>query len=293
MLQQTQVATVIPYYERWLRRFPNVDRLARASESDVLHAWQGLGYYSRARNIHRAAKIIRKKYGGIFPTGVEAIVTLPGVGRYTTNAIATFAFDRSVPIVEANIARLMARIFNLRTPIDSAKGRATLWRIAEAMLPKRRAHAHNSALIDLGATVCIARAPKCGICPVKTFCRASNPALLPIKKTRPATKHIEENHAFITRPNEILLQRANNRWRGMWILPPLKVDGFKPSSLPAQAIHVSVFPFTHHRVTLRVFRGRAQNPLDLRQRWVPISKLDGFPIPTPHRRALSHLVPAA
>ena len=160
MLQQTQVAAVIPYYDKWLRRFPSLDALARASESDVLHAWQGLGYYARARNLHASAKAIVNEHGGKFPQLPEDLQSLPGVGRYTANAIATFAFGRSVPIVEANIGRVLARILNYQQPIDSSDGREAIWQIASKLVPARGARAFNSALMDLGALVCRPR-PKC------------------------------------------------------------------------------------------------------------------------------------
>ena len=157
MLQQTQVATVIPYYQMWLRRFPDFSSLAVASEQEVLHAWQGLGYYTRARNLRAAAQTIMNKHGGRFPRSLSAIHDLPGVGRYTANAVATFAFNRTVPIVEANIARLLARLVDLQIPVDSTPGRDALWRCATELLPSRSAGLYNSALMDLGALVCSSR----------------------------------------------------------------------------------------------------------------------------------------
>lgn len=290
MLQQTQVATVIPYYERWLRRFPDIKTLASAAESDVLHAWQGLGYYTRARNLRAAAISIEKKHNGHFPTSIAQMRALPGVGKYTAHAVATFARGQAVPIVEANTARVLSRLFNLETPIDEVRGREFLWDRAARLVPKRNAARFNSALLDLGALVCIQRAPKCLICPVKMFCRASNPETLPRKKPRLATKNLEEIHAFITGPGGILLQRAHTRWRGMWILPSLRRDGLKQSSLQAAPAYVSDFPFTHHRVTLRVFRTRRRKRDDRVQRWFPISQLKRIPIPSPHRRALDQLL---
>ena len=133
MLQQTQVATVIPYYNEWMRRFPDFAALAGASEQEVLHAWQGLGYYARARNLRATAIAVMDSHGGNFPRELEAIRALPGIGRYTANAVATFAFDQAVPIVEANIARLLARLIDLQTPIDTSAGREMLWSHAEAL----------------------------------------------------------------------------------------------------------------------------------------------------------------
>ncbi|HSV62647.1 MAG TPA: A/G-specific adenine glycosylase, partial [Chthoniobacterales bacterium] len=220
MLQQTQAATVVPYYNEWLRRFPTVAALATASEDDVLHAWQGLGYYSRARNLRAAAIAITKKHGDWFPDSPDIIRELPGIGRYTANAIATFAFDHAVPIVEANIARVLARVFDLQTPIDTSAGREQLWSHATELLPKRKAGEHNSALMELGALVCGAR-PKCAVCPVRRFCRTTDPFALPRKKPRPALQLRTENHAFVARRGRVLLEQSTDRWRGMWILPRL------------------------------------------------------------------------
>jgi A/G-specific adenine glycosylase len=285
MLQQTQVSTVIPYYERWLCRFPDIERLALASESEVLHVWQGLGYYSRARNLHAAAKILRDKYRGVFPRCPKELAELPGAGRYTANAIATFAFDRSVPIIEANTARVIARVFDVRVPIDERAGRNALWQAAEALLPKRGARIHNSALMDLGATICTARTPKCGICPVRNHCRAKNPLLLPIKKTRPREERLTEFHSFDYARGRVLLEQSQKRWRGLWILPSLKG---RPAN--GYALYVSEFPFTHHRITLSVFAtSRGMRPNET-QRWFPIRNLEAIAIPSPHRRALRQLL---
>src|SRR5438045_7571770 len=138
MLQQTQVATVIPYYNRWLRRFPTIRSLASATESEVLHAWEGLGYYARARNFHRCAKTIFGEWRGKFPNCPDALRSLPGVGRYTANAIAVFAFNRSLPIVEANTARVLTRLFNIRAPIDSTHGRQNCGNFRQSSFPKTR-----------------------------------------------------------------------------------------------------------------------------------------------------------
>ena len=285
MLQQTQVSTVIPYYNEWFRRFPNFASLARASESDVLHAWQGLGYYGRARNLHATARTVVDRYRGRFPRSVEQMQQLPGIGKYTAHAVASFAFDQSVPIVESNTARVLTRLFDFRESIDSDPGRQTLWQYAAMFVPKSNASIFNSALIDLGALVCVARQPKCGICPVKTFCRAKNPRILPVRKSRPRTKRLIEQHAFVVRQGKILLEQSSTRWRGMWILPPLQRE-----SANQQPVYESIFPFTDHRVTLSVYarhREKIRNPL---QRWVRIDSLDSIPMPSPHRKALRHLL---
>ncbi len=285
MLQQTQVATVLPFYNKWLNRFPNFAVLAHASENDVLRVWQGLGYYVRARNLHATAKIVQHQHHGRLPSSIEELRLLPGVGKYTAHAVATFAFHQPVPIVETNTARVSARLFNLRTPIDSAAGCKILWNGARELLPKRGAAHFNSALVDLGALVCLPRKPKCEICPVRKFCRAINPGILPLKKARPRTRRLTENHAYVVRQGKILLERSAGRWRGMWILPPLK-----RRSQTNGAIHTSIFPFTNHRITLNIVP-RPWYQVDNRsQCWFAIEALDSIPLPAPHRRAISSVL---
>src|SRR5437867_5810945 len=151
MLQQTQVATVIPYYHEWFRQFPDFAALNRASENDILRAWQGLGYYARARNLHATARAVVDRFRGRFPRSIEQMQRLPGIGKYTAHAIASFAFDQPVPIIEANTARVLARLFNLQTPIDQTTGRAALWNHAASLVPRSSTRGYNSALIDLCA----------------------------------------------------------------------------------------------------------------------------------------------
>src|SRR5438477_3048370 len=267
MLQQTQVATVKPYYHQWLRRFPDFTSLARASENEVLRMWQGLSYYARARNHHATAKTVMDRHGANFPRGIEQMRQLSGIGKYTAHAVASFAFDQSVPIVEANTGRVLARLFNLRESIDSDLGRRTLWQHAASLLPKSDAATFNSALLDLGALICVARKPKCDICPVIAFCCAKNPTEIPVRKSRPETKQLIERHALIVRRGRILLEQSRHRWRGMWILPPLDVDCSKQSRFQGQPVYESVFPFTHHRVTLSVYRRAAPKRIAPGQRW--------------------------
>jgi A/G-specific adenine glycosylase len=277
---------VLSYYSKWLRRFPDLRSLAGASESDVLHAWQGLGYYARARNLHATAKTIVAQDDGNFPESVERMRELPGLGRYIANAVATFAFDQAVPVVEANIARLFARLLNLQLAIDSAAGREAVWSLAGALIPTVRAGEFNSALMDLGALICTARQPKCDICPVRAFCHANEPATLPRKKKRPATRLLTEHHTLAFRRGRILLEQSQDRWRGMWILPRL-------ANIPRSAVPVyhAEFPFTHHRIMLAVHRApRGPRALTSSQRWFSLNSLGALPLPSPHRRAVSHLI---
>ena len=288
MLQQTQVATVIPYYHKWLRTFPDFASLARASENEVLRAWQGLGYYARARNLHATAKAVMNRHDGNFPQGMEQMRQLSGIGKYTAHAVASFAFDQSVPIVEANTGRVLARLFNLRESIDSDAGRKTLWQHAASLLPKSDAATFNSALLDLGALICVARKPKCGVCPVKAFCCAKNPAALPVRNSKPETKRLIETHALIVRRGRILLEQSRHRWRGMWILPPLEPDCLGQPHFQRRPVYESVFPFTHHRVTLSVYRHPAPKRIAPGQRW--FGSIEEVAMPSPHRRAAQSLI---
>ena len=288
MLQQTQVATVIPYYHEWLRRFPNFASLARASQNEVLRAWQGLGYYARARNLHAAAKTVINRHGGNFPRGIEQMRQFSGIGKYTAHAVASFAFDQSVPIVEANTGRVLTRLFNFRASIDSDAGRKTLWQHAASLLPKSNAATFNSALLDLGALICVARKPKCDVCPVEAFCCARDPAALPVRKSRPETKRLIETHALIVRRGQILLEQSGNRWRGMWVLPPLEPKYLEQQPFQRRPVYESVFPFTHHRVTLSVYRRAAPKRIAPGQQW--FGSIEEVAMPSPHRQAAQSLI---
>ncbi len=289
MLQQTQVVTVLDYYRRWLERFPTVVALADAPQEEVLRAWEGLGYYARARNLHRAVQHIRDDHGGEFPRELEKIAALPGVGRYTAGAVASFAFDVSAPIVDANIARVLSRITHLRIPIDTAPGQRALWAAAEELLPAENARLYNSALMELGATVCRARAPQCLLCPVLNFCAAAphDPERLPIKRARKATIALGEDCAWIVHEGRLLLQQGvGSRWKGLWKLPPLP-EGTIPGGEP---LHQLTYPFTHYHVTLRVFATSAPSGPGTHQAWCPLDGLETVAMAAPHRRAVRHLL---
>jgi A/G-specific adenine glycosylase len=283
MLQQTTVAAVIPYYRAWMILFPTVNDLAHASEQRVLRAWEGLGYYSRARNLRATAQKIMRDFGGTFPRTVAELRSLPGVGRYTAAAILSFAFDDPVGIVEANTARLLARLFNVTASIDTAGGREQLWKHAERIVPERNSGQFNSALMDLGSLVCLPQKPRCTACPVQSFCRAEDPSGLPRKKPRPAVKNLTELHSFTCQRGKVLLQSCEHRWRGMWMLPAL---ASRPSR---RAAYSSIFSFTHHRIRLEAF---SNSPVRRSPQltWFKLDGLDLLPMPNPHRRALHALL---
>lgn len=285
MLQQTQVVTVLDYYARWLVRFPDFAALAAASEADVLHVWQGLGYYARARNLHRAAQHVAAQYSGRLPDDLAAIAALPGVGRYTAGAVATFAFDQATPIIDANIARVIARLINLQEPIDTKHGSEILWQTAEELLPEKSGRLHNSALMELGALLCTPRAPQCLICPIREHCRAENPESLPRKKPRPKTIALAEDCAWIVRDGQLLLeQQTGSRWKGLWKLPKLGAPNPRHRLLLAFD-----YPFTNHRVTLSVYTAEAPALIHASHQWVPLDKFESVALAAPHKRAIKRL----
>ena len=286
MLQQTQVATVLPFYARWLVRFPDFATLAVASEAEVLAVWQGLGYYSRARNLHRAAQQVMAEFGGVLPADPAEISRLPGVGRYIAGAIASFAFDRPVPTIDGNIARVLSRLVDSHQPIDTKAGADILWRAAELLLGNAGGREHNSALMELGALLCTPTKPQCLLCPVRDDCRTTDPDSLPIKKPRQKTVAMREDCAWITRGRRILLaQQTGARWRGLWKLPALPA---LPSGV--EPLTFLTYPFTHHRVHLSVFPATAPQRLAPNEQWFLSAELADIALTAPHRRAIEHLL---
>jgi A/G-specific adenine glycosylase len=286
MLQQTQVATVIPFYERWLARFPDFASLAAASEAQVLGVWQGLGYYSRARNLHRAAQQVVAEFGGVLPPEIEEISKLPGVGAYTAGAIASFAFDLPVPTIDGNIARVLARLLDSHEPIDTKLGADILLNAARSLLPGTGGREHTSALMELGALLCTPTKPQCLLCPAREECRTTDPDSLPIKKPRQKIVAMREDCAWIVRGRRILLaQQTGARWRGLWKLPTLvaPVNGDEPLSF-------LTYPFTHHRVHLSIYRAPAPPQLAPNEQWFLSAELADIALTAPHRRAIEHLL---
>jgi A/G-specific adenine glycosylase len=227
LLQQTQVATVIPYYERFLARFPNVHVLASAPLDDVLKTWEGAGYYARARNLHRAARQLVEQYGGKFPRTVADWLKLPGVGRYTAGALASIAFNRDAPIVDGNVTRVLCRYFGIRGDPTRGTSRTTrdrLWKLAADLIPPGRARDFNQALMDHGATICLPRHPRCEICPVRARCVARRLGIqedLPTKRVKPKRPHYEIGAGIIWKRGRILIQRRppQGLLGGLWEFP--------------------------------------------------------------------------
>lgn len=221
MLQQTTVVAVVPYFERFLAKFPTVKDLAAAQESDVLKLWEGLGYYSRARNIHKASQAVVAQHAGVFPADVESLQALPGIGRYTAGAIASFAFDQQAPIVEANTLRLYSRLLGYDGDPRSRDGQQVLWTFAEAILPRKQPGRFNQALMELGATVCSPRGPDCDSCPVSSFCKAyrdQTVATIPRLAKRAEITDVTEASVAVRKNKAFLLRRRSpgERWAGLW-----------------------------------------------------------------------------
>lgn len=224
MLQQTTVVAVIPYFERFLNRFPTLEALAAAEEEDILRFWEGLGYYSRARNIHKTARLLVTEQAGRFPDDLARLIALPGIGRYTAGAIASFAYDRRAPILEANTLRLYSRLLGFRGDPRARDGQNLLWEFAEQILPRQAAGLFNQAVMELGATLCSPAEPRCEACPVQTCCAAFAAGLqreIPQAPQRPEPTAVTELTVAIQRQGTFLLYRRQpgERWAGLWDFP--------------------------------------------------------------------------
>jgi A/G-specific adenine glycosylase len=229
MLQQTQVKTVIPYYKHWMKSFPTAKKLATADESHVLKHWEGLGYYSRARNLRKSAIHIQHEFKGKVPDSMENILKLPGVGRYTAGAVLSIAFDKRVPVLDGNVKRVLSRFFLLNENGNNKKSETRLWDTMEDLLPEKRCGDFNQAFMELGATVCLPKNPFCNECPLKQLCEAnkSNKQLLfPPPKTTIKTSKIQVSAAVIFKKGRVYIQkrRAKGLMGGLWEFPGGKME---------------------------------------------------------------------
>jgi len=264
MLQQTQVATVIPYYDRFVASFPDVRALAAASLDRVLERWSGLGYYRRAHHLHAAAKAIVERHGGVFPCDAQTIATLPGVGRSTAAAIAAFAFGARGAILDGNVRRLLARHRGIAGYPGEPKVERALWQQAEMLLPDRDIEAYTQALMDLGATICTRAAPRCLECPVAFECiarREDRIAELPSPRPRKMLPQRAVRVLVIERAGAILFEKrpAAGIWAGLWSLPEIAIDGdvarqckvrFATDVVTGEALPPIEHGFTHFRLTI-------------------------------------------
>ncbi len=317
MLQQTRVETVIPYYERFLARFPDARSLAEAPADDVMSLWAGLGYYSRARNLQAAARQVCDEHGGRLPEDVDALQSLKGVGRYTAGAVASIAFDRPAPILDGNVIRVLARLLDLREDVAGAEVKRTLWAEAEALAEGPSPGDLNQALMELGALVCVPRAPRCLACPVMDRCaarREGSAESLPVKAKKPKPKRARAVCALVERAGQqrrfLAVRRPpSGLLGGLWELPGDEV-GLRESGpeVLARALRDRVglsvtdveevgpvrHVFTHRSLRLDVYRARTGPGRVAREgydahRWVSRTALDGLPISAVARKALDLL----
>jgi len=284
MLQQTQVVTVLDrgFYRRWLEAFPDFKQLAEAEESEVLRMWEGLGYYSRARNLHRLAKIVVHELENHFPKDVDEIESLPGIGKYTAGAIASFAFNSPVPAVDANIARVLARLFDFQERIDKSLGQKQIWQWAADLVPSSGGRIWNSALMELGQTLCGPKKTLCNECPIAESCRCVEPLGLPIKKLKPAVTNVDEHVILNIRNEKVLLkQETGKRSKGMWKLPSRDKKEVKNLAL----ITTQNYGITRYKVKMHIYKSK-NTQLNENEKWVSLDELASLPVPSPYRRAL-------
>ncbi|MEM9346896.1 MAG: A/G-specific adenine glycosylase [Planctomycetota bacterium] len=308
MLQQTQVATVVPYFHRFIEAFPTVQVLAESDEQQVLTLWQGLGYYRRARNLHAAAKMIVEDFAGKIPEKVESLLRLPGVGRYTAGAIASIAHRTRAAVVDGNVERVFARLMLVEEPINAPDTKKHLWSIAESLVPRSSPGDYNQALMELGATVCTPKLPQCFVCPVREHCRGvqeANPELLPVKIAKKKPKDVTHLVIALERGGKYLFEQRPSKglWSNMWQLPTVDELG---DHLDTQAWVESRFglsigkpepvvDFTHQtthrtirfvlqRSEVRSGRLRAKSGL-----WRKIDQLGDLPMSNPQQACLKYL----
>jgi A/G-specific adenine glycosylase len=299
MLQQTQVATVVPYFQRFIERWPAVAALAAAAEQDVLRAWQGLGYYSRARNLHKAAQAIVERFDSRIPDNLDDLLSLPGVGRYTAGAIASLAHEKRAPILDGNVIRVITRIDRIQDDPRLPAIREKLWARAEELLPKKCVGDFNSALMELGATICTPRNPRCLFCPVKDHCEAFAAGMqeqIPApRKARP--RPIEKRQTICIRHRDRwLIERRpdTGRWAGMWQFITL-VAGRELQKRTSDAAGIAIqklkplatihHDLTHRRYEIEAYTAIAKKNATTQsgiRAWVTLDELNQYPLTGPH-----------
>lgn len=299
MLQQTQVARVLEYYDRFLRRFPTIRDLARADEQDVLAQWQGLGYYRRARHLHAAARAVVSDHCGRLPRSAAELEKLPGIGRYTAGAIASIVHDERVPIVDGNVTRVLARLEGRRSSAHDGKGQAAIWQTASRLVGRAASSSRfNEGLMELGALICTPRQPNCESCPLARQCRARQDHaqhLIPPPKPGPRQQAVHHHAVIICRKARTLLEQrpATGLWSNMWQVPTLE----SPTPLSGEELreHLSVplthlepidsfrHQTTHRRITFHVYLGRTRLR---RGTWCTQEEAASLPLSNPQRRIL-------
>lgn len=307
MLQQTQVATVIPYYPRFLKRFPDIATLAASPLDEVLRLWSGLGYYSRARNLHRAAQVVVNDHGGRFPPDYEHALQLPGIGRSTAAAICVFAFGARRAILDGNVKRVLARCFGIDGYPGDKRVEEALWRRADELLPLKNIGTYIQALMDLGAGVCTRRQPQCAACPLNSGCVAYRDGLthrLPVAKPKKVLPRKETVMLVLHRAGEVLLEKRpeSGIWGGLWCFPELArggdIEEICVKRFGARVTRLAPLPvlehgFTHFRLSITPQRLRvttlAPGAAEPGHIWLTIEQAKAAAIPVPVKRILAHL----
>jgi A/G-specific adenine glycosylase len=317
MLQQTQVSTVIPYFGRFLRSFPTLADLARATEHEVLRHWEGLGYYRRARNLHKSARLLVSEHQGLFPRDPTVLRSLPGFGRYTVGAVLSQAFECRLPIVEANSRRVLCRLYGIRGDPRAKEVEQRLWRHAEELLPTRSVGDFNQALMELGAVVCTAVLAHCERCPLSAHCAARRLRLadkIPPRAKAAPVENLTEVAVVVERGRRVLLARRPDsaRWAGLWEFPhgsllPGESEGDSARRLLAELAGICAEPQRHittlrhsimrFRITLvcleaRYQSGRFHSNFYPRACWVNLGDLQKYPVSAPQRRLVRALTGA-
>ncbi len=292
MLQQTQVAAVVGYYTKFMQRFPNIHALALATQEEVLQSWSGLGYYSRARNLHNAAQKIVDDFAGVFPAEFDDILSLPGIGKSTASAISTFALNSPQPILDGNVKRVFARHFNISGWPSAPKIEQQMWQIAERENPQNEAIAYTQGLMDLGATLCTRTKPRCPACPVNTGCQAyanKEVHLLPTPKLRKVIPEKDTTMLVLMSGNEVMLEKRApiGIWGGLWSFP--EVDNDDVSLQNASPLAKLTHTFTHFKLHIQpqlVHTNKKSQANEPRTIWLSLDDAIGAAIPTPIRKIL-------
>ncbi len=310
MLQQTRVEAVIDYFNRWVKKWPSVSELALASEIDVMNAWQGLGYYSRAKNILKTAKLIQTEYAGIFPSDINEVIKFPGIGRYTAGAIISLAFGKREAIVDGNVARVYARIFERSEVINEAKSQDFYYQVAKDLLPNSNMSSFNQGLMELGALICIPQTPRCHICPVVKFCKANlnnTTDMYPFRKKPPKT---EKTHRLVIlmrkREQIFMVQRSiKGVFHGMWELPgfPIASEMVEPKDIKMQIsenlqlkgkvvskLKEFSHTFTKYKETVFVYSFTPENlNIQLEGEWVTFEKAVKLPMGSVQKKIINYV----
>jgi A/G-specific adenine glycosylase len=288
MLQQTQVATVIPYYQRWLTQFPDWKSLAVAEETAVLKAWEGLGYYTRARNLQRLARAVSELPQGELPGEVAALELMPGIGPYTARAIASLVFGQSVGVLDGNVIRVLSRVFAIGDDVSLSATKKRLWELVQALVTKKESGVFNQAIMELGALVCLPRNPRCPVCPLQKICRGRNagPESFPVKRQMKVEQR-REKIALIRHGSKWWCEQApvNGRLHGLWRFPEFDSATMKRGSV---LLRLS-YSITKYRMAMTAMRAEWKKGPEAAGRWLNHAEIESLPFAAAHRKVAERM----